>query len=392
MSILNKWSFQNLSDAIFSPKASGIETKIEEIKQKLPTPVFWLLGKTQAGKSSLIRALTGNTAAEIGNGFQACTKRSRFYDFPSTSHPIIRFLDTRGLGEAAYNPEEDLAWCANQAHLLIVVMQALDMNQHDIVEAVKNIHKEHADWQIIVLQTTLHEGYASHTQQHIEPYPYQKTPFPPIVPHELAQALLHQRDWFKGLPVHFVPVDFTLPEDGFAVVNYGLDVLWDVIEIALPSSVIGLLRASEQHNELLDFHAKEAHSHIIGYALLNMGAGAIPLVGLPLVLSVQGKLFHSIASIYGLKLEKRLFTEFTTLMGTGFVVGMLGRELIKIIPVYGWAVAGLYSGAMTYALGQAFCVYLNGVKRGALPTHDELKQIYNDAFVHARQFLKNKDI
>jgi uncharacterized protein (DUF697 family) len=391
MSIIGKWSFKNLSDAIFSPKASGVETKIEEIKQRLPTPVFWLLGKTQAGKTSLIRALTGNDAAEIGNGFQACTQRSQFYDFPSVSHPIIRFLDTRGLGEAAYNPEEDLAWCANQAHLLVVVMQALDMNQHDVVETVKRIHKEHPDWQIIVLQTTLHDGYASHTQQHIEPYPYKETPFPPIVPHELAQALLHQRDWFKGLPVHCAPVDFTLPEDGFDAVNYGLDVLWDVIETALPQSVIGLLRASEQHNELLDFHANEAHPHIIGYALLNMGAGAIPLVGLPLVLSVQGKLFHSIASIYGLKLEKRLFTEFTTLMGTGFVVGMLGRELLKFIPVYGWAVAGLYSGAMTYALGQAFCVYLHGVKRGALPTHEDLTLIYNDAFVHARQFLQRKE-
>ncbi len=391
MSIIDKWSFKNLSDAIFSPKANGVETKIEEIKQKLPIPVFWLLGKTQAGKSSLIRALTGNTAAEIGNGFQACTKRSQFYDFPSVSHPIIRFLDTRGLGETAYDPKEDLAWCANQAHLLMLVMQALDMNQHEIVEAVKKIHKEHPDWQIIVLQTTLHEGYANHIQQHIDPYPYKETPFPPIVPHELTQALLHQRDWFKGLPVHFVPVDFTLPEDGFDSVNYGLDVLWDAIETALPTSVIGLLRNSEQHNELLDFHANEAHPHIIGYALLNMGAGAIPLVGLPLVLSVQAKLFHSIASIYNLELTSRMYTEFVGLMGTGFAIGMLGRELVKIIPVYGWAVAGLYSGAMTYALGQAFCLYLHGVKRGALPTDKELKQTYSQAFVHARLFLKNKE-
>ena len=69
--------------------------------------------------------------------------------------------------------------------------------------------------------------------------------------------------------------------------------------------------------------------------------------------------------------KTRLFAEFTTLIGTGIGVGMLGRELLKFIPVYGWAVAGAYSGAMTYALGQAFCVYLNGVKRGALPNEAE---------------------
>lgn len=387
--IFNGWSLQGLNDAIFSPKANSIETKIDEVKQKLPTPVFWLLGKTQAGKSSLIRALTGNS--EVGNGFQPCTKRSQFYDFPSSSHPLIRFLDTRGLGETAYNSSEDLAWCANQAHLLIVVMKALDMNQREIVETVLTIHKQHSDWQIIVLQTTLHEGYSKHTNQHIEPYPYQETLIHPTVPHELTQALLHQRDWFKDVPVYFVPVDFTLSEDGFDSINYGLNELWDVIETALPKSVIGLLRGSEQHQELLDFHAQEAHPHIIGYSLLNTGMGTIPIAGLPLVLGVQAKLFHSIASIYNLELTKRLFTEFTALIGTGVGAGLLVRELLNFIPVYGWAVAGVYSGATTYALGQAFCVYLNGVKRGALPSQEELKQTYDDAFVHARQFLKNKE-
>jgi hypothetical protein len=51
-------------------------------------------------------------------------------------------------------------------------------------------------------------------------------------------------------------------------------------------------------------------------------------------------------------------------------------------------VAGVYSGAMTYALGKAFCVYLYGVRRGALPDHATLKQAYDEAFSHARQFLK----
>jgi len=387
--ILTGWSLQGVSDAIFSPKANGIDTKIEEVKQKLPIPVFWLLGNTQSGKSSLIRALTGKS--EVGNGFQPCTKSSSFYDFPSTDHPLIRFLDTRGLGETEYDPSEDLAFCANQSHLLIVVMKALDMNQCEIVKTVLEIHKTHPDWQIIVLQTTLHEGYSSKTNQHIEPYPYKTNPVPPTVPHQLTQALLHQQEWFKDIPVHFVPVDFTLEEDGFDSVNYGLDELWNTIEIALPKSVIGLLRDSEQHKELLDFHRKEAHPHIIGYALLGMGMGAIPLAGLPLVLGVQAKLFHSIASIYSLELKPRLLTEFTTLMGAGIGVGLLGRELLSFIPVYGWAVSSLYSGSMTYAIGQAFCVYLNGVQRGALPNQEELKKVYEDAFVHARQFLKNKD-
>lgn len=390
MKMIGGWTWKGLGEALFSPKATGVEAKINEVRQRLPVPVFWLLGKTQAGKTSVIRALTGSGAAEIGNGFKACTQRSRFYDFPSSSHPMLRFLDTRGLGETAYDPGEDLAWCAGQAHLLVVVLRALDMNQAEVVDTVLAIHKQHPRWPIIVVQTALHEGYAG-AAGHVQPYPYRQIPFPAHVPHGLAQVLLHQRDWFKTVPAHFVPVDFTLPEDGYEPAHYGLEALWDAIEAAFPSGVIGLLRGSEQHKALLDFHAEQAHPHLIGYALLNMGMGAIPIAGLPLVLAVQAKLFHSIASIYGLKLTRRLYAEFTSLFGVSLGASLLGRELVKFIPVYGSAVAGVYSGAMTYALGKAFCVYLHGVKRGALPDHAALKQAYDEAFAAARRFLKNKE-
>lgn len=390
MRLFKQWSWKNLGDVLFNPKPNGLDGKIDEVKQGLPIPVFWLLGKAQSGKTSLIRALTGSDAAEIGNGFQSCTRRSRFYDFPSISHPMIRFLDTRGLGETTYEPGEDLAWCAEQAHLLIVVMRALDMNQAQVVDAVKAVHARHPEWPIIVAQTALHEAYPADFE-HCQPHPYRQTPLPPQVPHALAQALLHQRDWFKTLPVQFVAVDFTLPEDGFKPVFYGLDALWDAIETALPKGVIGLLRGTGQHEDLLDFHARKAHPHLIGYALLNVGMGALPVAGLPLVLAVQAKLFHSIASIYGLELTRRLYGEFTALFGGSVGMGLLGRELLKFIPVYGWAVAGVYSGAVTYALGRAFCLYLHGVKRGALPDPAVLKQAYQQAFADARRLLKNRE-
>jgi ribosome-interacting GTPase 1 len=37
-------------------------------------PVVWLVGRVQAGKSSIIQALTGCDEAEIGNGFKACSR------------------------------------------------------------------------------------------------------------------------------------------------------------------------------------------------------------------------------------------------------------------------------------------------------------------------------
>ena len=75
-------------------------TAIGVAREKQPLPVLWLIGKAQAGKTSIIRALTGSETAQIGNGFQPCTRTARFYDFPNEA-PVARFLDTRGLGEVA---------------------------------------------------------------------------------------------------------------------------------------------------------------------------------------------------------------------------------------------------------------------------------------------------
>jgi len=99
--------WRSLSEAIFAPKINQdeLETKLRQIRNLLPTPVFWLLGKAQSGKTSIIRALTKREDVEIGDGFQACTHYSHIYDFPSSTQPMIRFLDTRGLGEVDYDPD-----------------------------------------------------------------------------------------------------------------------------------------------------------------------------------------------------------------------------------------------------------------------------------------------
>src|SRR5690606_39169396 len=77
---------------------------------RLPLPVLWLLGRSGAGKSSLIRELTGLPGAVIGSGFRPCTRCTQVFDFPADD-PLMRFLDTRGLDEAGYDPAEDLAQC-----------------------------------------------------------------------------------------------------------------------------------------------------------------------------------------------------------------------------------------------------------------------------------------
>ena len=82
---------------ILAPQAdeASIQAEIEKARDKAGAPVLWLLGKAQAGKSSVIQGLTGSTAIEIGNGCRACT-RSRPV-CPTRSHGSVTRNETRRL-------------------------------------------------------------------------------------------------------------------------------------------------------------------------------------------------------------------------------------------------------------------------------------------------------
>lgn len=391
--------WKQLQSVLLDPKVdeAALEASLREARKKMPLPVLWLLGKTQAGKTSIIRALTGNETAEIGNGFQPCTRHSRFYDCP-TEAPVVRFLDTRGLGEIAYDPSDDIHYCESQAHLLLAVMKVADMQQPPVFEVLKTIRQRHPEWPLLMVQTSLHELYA-HESQHIVPWPYGEDPLPPSIPDELRRALLAQRAAFGKLPgsapISWVAVDLTLAEDGFEPVNYGLEALWQAIELLLP---LGLQHQLTSEQEVRDLYAQTAHQHIVGYSMTAAGLGALPVVDLVAVSTVQAKLLHGLAALYGQRWDKRAITEFLALVGagiaSGYVMRMVGRAVTKIIPFFGQTVGAVWgasaSGASTYALGKAAVYFFTRRKDGLNVDPDTLRRIYAEALESGASLLKER--
>ena len=45
-----------------------LDAKLAELRANVPAPVFWMLGKTQSGKTTIIHHLTGAEEAVIGSG------------------------------------------------------------------------------------------------------------------------------------------------------------------------------------------------------------------------------------------------------------------------------------------------------------------------------------
>jgi len=386
--------WKKIYSTVLTPRLDDEELSkhLTAIKSSMPTPVFWLLGKTQSGKTSIIRALTGDSRAQIGNGMQPCTKNSFIYNFPDSQDCIMRFLDTRGLGEVDYDPASDIEAFREQAHVLIVVMKAMDHSQQAVMEAVRSIHKAKPDWPVIVAQTALHEGYPDPAFEHVNPYPYDTEDWVKAVPDDLRRSLLEQRNLFKGIDAQFVPIDFTLPEDGYQPVNYGLEAMWHCLETAFPLGIAIVLHGMKEIcKELHDVYSKAAHPHIIAYALTSAAAGAVPIpfVGMPIVTLIQAKMFQTIASIYNYKLDRKSWVEICSSLGITVLTNIGRRELVKLIPGYGSAVSSALTAATTYALGKTLTVYFENLRSGKAISSEVFKGIYKEQFELGQSLLKD---
>jgi len=365
-------------------------------------PVVWLLGKVQSGKTSIIRALTGSTAAEVGDGFRPCTRASSVFDFPGEA-PVLRFLDTRGLGEVGYDPAEDIAVSEASAHLVLAVMRAMDPDQDAVHDVLRRVRARHPDWPLVVAQTSLHEAYAP-GRQHILPYPFDPgAPAETIdrIPIDLMRSLAHQRAGLEGLAgkgaVRFVPIDLTDPQDGLPPVDYGLDALTEALSATAPAGMVAALAAMPAFSA--GEKANEANPVIMGHAMAAAGSDIVPVpfAGAIAVTTIQARMLSRLGKLYGLDWDRRAYAELGTALGVGTlarVASSLGiRQLAKLVPVYGQtagaAASAAASFAVTYALGKAAAFYLRGRRRGSLD-RSAIAKVYRDSLGEAFRVARER--
>ncbi|MGE3158423.1 MAG: GTPase family protein [Xanthobacteraceae bacterium] len=379
---------ESLFGAASGPDSAGAERARE--RAEASALVVWLLGKTGAGKTAIVAALTGDPRAEVGLGFEPCTRTASFYDVPPEA-PLLRFLDTRGLGEVNYDPANDISWCEQQAHLMLVVMQVQDPNQQAVLDVLREARRRHSDWPVVVAQTGLHRLYPA-GMSHPVPYPYTGGPddeTQSLLPHPLRRALAYQRTLFKGLrgrPPRFVPIDFTVPEDGFVPQDYGLEMLWRALEETGLVAFDALHRARAEGES--DRVRAKARPLIYGCGAAAAGAGAvpIPIVGVGGLAGVIAMMLQALASRYGAAWTPRTFAEFSSAVGGGTLAWWMlrygVRELLKLIPIAGSVAAGALNAAagfaVTVAIGEAACVWLDYHRRGLNAPSAEVRRAFAD--------------
>jgi len=365
-----------------------LDATLAELLVKTPAPVFWMLGKTQSGKTSIIHYLTGADDAAIGSGFRPCTRTSRRYQFPSPESPLLAFLDTRGVDEPGYDPAEDIAAFNSQAHVIVVTAKATDFAQGNIRHALEPIRKVNLGRPVILCVTCLNEAIPR--QPHPQPYPFEsRTPrSEQVALATLERHIDEHRRAFAGLFDHCVPIDLTKPADGFADPTYGGEALKRALLDALPAGYRQtLLSLKEATDALKEVHLRHAAPIIVAYSSMAASAGAVPIpfVDLALLPGIQTRMVHHLAKVYGQPMTAERFREVATSLGLGILARQAVREVTKLIPYVGSVAGAAVAWASTYALGRAFCYYYQAVCEGHVPDAHRLKRFYHEQYAAAEK-------
>lgn len=347
----------------------------EELLAQTPIPCLWLLGKTGSGKTSIIRYLTGAADAVIGNGFRPQTRCSRLFSFPDDELPIVRFLDTRGFGEAGYDPAEDLATLDKQAHLVIVTVRATDQATEDIIAPLQKIRRSSPERPVLLVITCLHDAYPG--QQHPQP----ASGVVPEVSETLTRCLNAHYERFQGLYDRTVSIDLTTPDDGFEIPNLGGAELKQTILNLLPAAYRQtLLQMDELRGALGEMHQRKALPIILGHSALAATAAAVPVpwVDVPVVMAIQSRLLHRLARLYNQDLDAKTISKAGFALGGRVVLRMALRETLKFIPWVGIAANAAAAFGFVYASGRAWNWYFQRVCQGHVPTSAELESMYRE--------------
>ncbi len=386
----NRWSLSK------PPSAEEYQQELDKLREKAPIPTLWLYGKTGSGKSSVVHYLTGAEAATIGEGFRPQTRTSRQFDFPNSEEPLLRFLDTRGLGEASYDPQEDIEKFAATTQLMIVTVRVTDHALEDFLTPLRRIRKAAPLRPILLVVTCLHQA-TGQLDISAGPDPFEP-PAPDAADQVVApgtkvpdglQTLIDEKIMqFVGLYDMLIAIDLTKPEDGFADPNFGGQRLKNAILEYLPhayrQSLIAL-DSTKKTNE--SYRQKRSRWQILASSSLAATAGAVPVpwVDIPAVLGIQAHLAYQIAEIYEQEITPANWAVLSSAAGSRIAFRLAIREALKFIPIVGMAAGAASSFAFTYALGMSWDWYFSSLRHGNVPTPEQLREIFGEELKRGRQ-------
>jgi uncharacterized protein (DUF697 family)/predicted GTPase len=375
----------------FSVSDTQVAEILETIRAELPTTEALLLGKPQAGKSSIVRGLTGVSAEIIGQGFRPHTQNTQRYAYPANDLPLLIFTETVGLGDVSQDTEAiiqeligDLQQETNKARVLIITVKIHDFATDTLRQIAEKLRQQYPDIPCLLVVTCLHEVYPSEVANHPD--------YPPDFL-ELQRAFIAIKENFSGLYNSAVLIDFTLEEDGYNPVFYGLEGLRDNLAQLLPeaeSKAIYQLLDQQAGEKLGNIYRNAGRRYILPFSIMAATLSAVPLpfATMPVLTALQVSMVGLLGKLYGQTITPSQAGGIVSTIAGGFVAQAVARELIKFIPGFGSVIAASWAGAYTWALGEAACVYFGDLMGGKKPDPQKIQAVMQEAFTGAKERFK----
>ena len=377
----------------FSVSDEQVAEILAKVKAKLPTTEAWLIGKPQAGKSSIVRGLTGVSAAIIGQGFRPHTQNTERYAYPSDDLPLLIFTDTVGLGDGGRDTQtiiEELEielqqQYGDRARILILTVKINDFATDTLKQIAQKLRQKYPNLPCLLAVTCLHEVYPTHIEDH---------PLYPPDYEEVTRAFTAIRSAFEGLCDRAVLIDFTLEEDQYNPVFYGLETFRDNLAELLPeaeSRAIYQLLDEQASEKLGNLYRDAARRYILAFSTIAATLAAVPLpfATMPVLTALQVSLVGLLGKLYGQTLTPSQAGGIVSAIAGGFLAQAVGRELIKFIPGFGSVIAASWAAAYTWSLGEGACVYFGDLMGGKKPDPQQIQSVMQEAFKSAQERFKN---
>jgi uncharacterized protein (DUF697 family) len=375
----------------FSIDEAQIAEILDRVRAELPTTEALLIGKPQSGKSSIVRGLTGVSAEIIGQGFRPHTQHTQRYAYPSSDLPLLLFTDTVGLGDISQDTQtivqeltHDLQQTSRGARVFILTLKITDFATDTLKQITQQIRQQHPDIPCLLAVTCLHEVYPPNTDH---------TDYPPNLP-EIDRPFTAIKTTFAGLYDAALLIDFTLEEDGYTPVFYGLDSFRDTLAQLLPEA------EAEAIYQLLDEGATRkigslyrdiAHRYMTAFTIMAATLAAVPLpfATMPVLTALQVSMVGLLGKLYGQTLTPSQAGGIVSAIAGGFIAQVVGRELIKFIPGFGSVIAASWAAAYTWSLGEGACLYFGDLMGGKKPDPQQIQAVMKEAFQSAQERFKH---
>ncbi|MEB3178568.1 MAG: GTPase [Nostocaceae cyanobacterium] len=372
----------------FNVSETQVAEILETVRSQLPTTEALLIGKPQAGKSSIVRGMTGVSAEIVGQGFRPHTQHTQRYAYPSSDLPLVIFTDTVGLGDVNQDTEiiiqelvGDLQQKSRGARILILTVKINDFAVDTLRQVAQELRQQYADIPCLLAVTCLHEVYPPSIEDH---------PAYPPDQEEVNRPFLAIQEAFAGLYDKSVMIDFTLEEDGYNPVFYGLEALRDSLADLLPEAearAIYQLLDKEAGEQLGNLYRDAGRRYMLAFSIMAATLAAVPLpfATMPVLTALQVSMVGLLGKLYGQTLTPSQAGGVVSAIAGGFLAQAVARELIKFLPGFGSVIAASWAAAYTWALGEGACVYFGDLMGGKKPDPQQIQAVMREAFATAKQ-------